>query len=225
MKSNSKRIKNLKTLISNPIYSIDEGLLLIMKLRTAMFLESIELHISLNINPRNAKQQVTSDVLLPNVIKKNKRIAVFTDEINNDLIGLGACIVGNEEILTKIRSGNIDFDILITNQKNMPKLSSVGRILGIKGLMPSLKNGTVTNDFESTIDEFSNGKINYKTDKHGVIHLVFGKDSFSMIELKQNLLTVIESVKKNKPLGIKGKYFKSLYICTSMSPSIKLFNY
>jgi len=225
MKPNSRRIKNLKTLISNPIYSIDEGLSLVTKLRTAMFLESIELHVSLNINSKNAKQQVTSDVLLPNAIKTNRRIAVFTDEINSDLIGLGACIVGNEEILTKIRSGNIDFDILITDQKNMPKLSSVGRILGIKGLMPSLKNGTITNNFGSTIDEFGNGKINYKTDKHGVIHLVFGKDNFSIIELKQNLLTIIESIKKNKPLGVKGKYFKSLHICTSMSPSIKLFNY
>jgi large subunit ribosomal protein L1 len=225
MKTNSKRIKNLKTFINKPIYNIDEGLLLIQKLNSALFLENLEIHISLNINSKNINQQVKGNLLLPNIIEKNKKIAVFTDESNEELTKLGASIVGYEDLLSEIRLGNINFDILLTNQKNMSKLSNVGRILGTKGLMPSLKNGTITDNFISTINEFNNGKINYKSDKFGVIHLVFGKSNFSFDQLKENLIVVLENINKNKPLGIKGKYLKTIYICTTMSPSIKLFNY
>jgi large subunit ribosomal protein L1 len=225
MKTNSKRIKNLKTFINKPIYTIDEGLVLIKKLSSALFLESVEIHISLNINSKNINQQVKGNLLLPNIVEKNKKIAIFTDENNEDLIKLGASMVGYEDLLSEIRLGNINFDILLTNQKNMSKLSNVGRILGTKGLMPSLKNGTITDNFATTINEFNNGKINYKSDKFGVIHLIFGKSNFSLDKLKENLITVIENINKNKPLGIKGKYLKTIYICTTMSPSIKLFNY
>tara|TARA_B110000285_G_C14976983_1_gene539447 strand:- start:20 stop:697 length:678 start_codon:yes stop_codon:yes gene_type:complete len=225
MKINSKRIKNLNTFINNSMYNIDDAILLIKNLSTTSFVESLEIHICLNINPKNIKQQIKGNILLPNVIKKNKKIAIFTDELNNDLINLGANLVGYEDLLTQISLGNINFDILLTNKKNMSKLSSVGRILGTKGLMPSLKNGTITDNFENSINELNSGKINYKSDKFGIIHLTFGKSNFSFNQIKENLISVIENISKNKPLGIKGKYFRSIYICTTMSPSIKLFNY
>jgi len=225
MKKNSKRIENLNKFVNNSIYNIDDAILLIKNLSTTSFIESLEIHICLNINSKNIKQQIKGNILLPNVIKKNKRIAIFTDELNNNLINLGANLVGYEDLLTQISLGNINFDVLLTNKKNTSKLSSVGRILGTKGLMPSLKNGTITDNFENSINEFNSGKINYKSDKFGIVHLIFGKSNFSFDQIKENLISVIENISKTKPLGIKGKYFKSIYICTTMSPSIKLFNY
>ncbi len=118
--------------------------------------------------------------------------------------------------------GELDFDLLITTPKLMPKLAKLGRVLGPKGLMPSPKAGTVTQNIKQAIDEFRKGRVDYRADKTGIVHLSFGKANFSEEQLLENFLSIYSSIEKNKPSGVKGKYFKSLYICTTMSPSISI---
>ena len=118
--------------------------------------------------------------------------------------------------------GNINFDLLIATPNMMPKLAKLGRVLGPKGLMPSPKSGTVTNTLQATLTEFKKGKFEYKADKTGVLHVSFGKTDFSNNQLTENLIALYQSIEQNRPSGVKGKYFKSLFICTTMGPSIKL---
>jgi large subunit ribosomal protein L1 len=140
----------------------------------------------------------------------------------NEMLKMGATVAGSDDLVESIAAGKLDFDILITTPQLMPKLAKLGRVLGPKGLMPSPKSGTVTQNLKETINEFKKGKIEYRADKTGIVHLNFGKANFSEKELKENLLAVYNSIEKNKPSGVKGKYFKSFFICTTMSPSIKL---
>ena len=223
MKKESKRTKLLKTLITESSYSLNEGLDVLKKLGTAKFLESVEAHISLNIDPKYGNQQLRTSLVLPNGTGKSLRIAVFSDPDSvPKLLSLGATKAGSDNLIEEITSGKLDFDILITTPQLMPKLAKLGRVLGPKGLMPSPKSGTVTQNLEEAINEFKKGKVEYRADKTGIVHLSFGKINFSTNQLKENLLTVYNSIEKNKPSGVKGRYFKSFTICTTMSPSIKL---
>jgi large subunit ribosomal protein L1 len=223
MKKESKRLTSLRTLVKQPTYSLDEGINLLKQLGTAKFIESVEAHISLNIDPKYANQQLRTSLVLPNGTGKSLRIAVFTDaEYVPEALQLGATIAGADDLLEEISAGKLDFDLLITTPKLMPKLAKLGRVLGPKGLMPSPKSGTVTQNLGEAINEFKKGKLEYRADKTGVVHLSFGKVNFSEDQLRENLLAVYSSIEKNKPSGVKGKYFKSFNICTTMSPSIKL---
>ena len=223
MKKLSKRIKELKSFITKETYPSKEAVSLVKKLAKAKFLESVEAHISLNIDPKYANQQLRTSLILPHGTGKTLKIAVFTESENiKEAIALGADYVGSDDLLEKISLGSIDFDILITSPSLMPKLTKLGKILGPKGLMPSPKSGTVSTDLKSTINEFKKGKLEYRADKTGIVHLNFGKASFTEEQLKENLQAIYQSVEKNKPSGIKGKYFKSFYICTTMSPSIQV---
>merc|ERR1712100_258557 len=177
-------------------------------------------HANLNIDPKYADQQLRTTVTLPHGVGKQLNIAVLTDEDNFDEAkNAGADIVGNAELIEDITKGNIQFDLLIATPNMMAKL---GRVLGPKGLMPSPKSGTVSSTLEATITEFKKGKFEYKADKTGVVHVSFGKSSFSEDQLVENLQALYDSIEKNRPSGVKGKYFKSLFICTTMGPSIKL---
>jgi large subunit ribosomal protein L1 len=223
MKKDSKRIKLLKNLITEEFYSLEKGISLIKEIGTAKFLESVEAHISLNIDPKYANQQLRTSLVLPHGTGKNLKIAVFTEaDYVAEALSMGATIAGADDLIEEISSGNLNFDILITTPQLMPKLAKLGRILGPKGLMPSPKSGTVTQNLKEAINEFKKGKLEYRADKTGIVHLNFGKINFSEEQLKENLLAVYNSVEKNKPTGVKGKYFKSFFICTTMSPSINL---
>jgi len=223
MKKDSKRIKNLKSLITKPTYSVEDGINLLKELGTAKFVESTEAHISLNIDPKYGNQQLRSSLVLPNGTGNSLRIAVFTEsDYIQEALKLGATIAGSDDLIENITAGKLDFDILITTPQLMPKLAKLGRVLGPKGLMPSPKSGTVTTNLAEAINEFKKGKLEYRADKTGIVHLSFGKVNFSSKELKENLETVFLSIEKNKPSGVKGKYFKSFTICTTMSPSLKL---
>lgn len=223
MKKDSKRIRNLKTLITKNSYSVDEGINLIKNLGTAKFVESVEAHISLNIDPKYANQQLRTSLVLPNGTGKTIRIAVFTEaDYVEEVLKSGATIAGSDDLIEQISTGNLNFDLLITTPQLMPKLAKLGRILGPKGLMPSPKSGTVTQNLKETINEFKKGKLEYRADKTGIVHLNFGKVSFTENELKENLFALYTSLEKNKPTGVKGRYFKTFNICTTMSPGISL---
>jgi large subunit ribosomal protein L1 len=223
MKKYSKRLEELKKLILEDPYSFDQGVSLVKQISNTKFLESVEAHIALNIDPKYANQQLRTSLVLPNGTGKSLRIAVFTEtDYVAEALKLGATLAGSDDLIEEISSGKLDFDILITTPQLMPKLAKLGRVLGPKGLMPSPKSGTVTQNLKETINEFKKGKIEYRADKTGIVHLNFGKANFSEKELKENLLAVYNSIEKNKPSGVKGKYFKSFFICTTMSPSIKL---
>jgi large subunit ribosomal protein L1 len=221
MKKYSKRIKNLNSLITEETYSFDQAILLLKKLGTAKFIESVEAHISLNIDPKYANQQLRTSLVLPNGTGKSLRIAVFTEtDYVDEVLKMGATVAGSDDLIEEMNKGKLDFDLLITTPQLMPKLAKLGRILGPKGLMPSPKSGTVTTNLKEAINEFKKGKLEYRADKTGIVHLNFGKINFSEEQLKENLLAVYNSIEKNKPTGVKGRYFKSFNICTTMSPGL-----
>jgi large subunit ribosomal protein L1 len=224
MRKLSRRHKENIEKTKNKIYSnLDEAIQILKETATTKFVESVELHANLNIDPKYADQQLRTTVTLPHGIGKKLTIAVLTDDENfSEAENAGAAIVGNNELIESITKGNIDFDLLIATPNMMPKLAKLGRVLGPKGLMPSPKSGTVSSTLEATLTEFKKGKFEYKADKTGVVHVSFGKSDFTEIQLVENLQALYNSIEKNRPSGVKGKYFKNLFICTTMGPSIKL---
>ena len=224
MQKFSRRYKENLKRTGKEIYSnVEEAITVLKETATTKFVESVELHANLNIDPKYADQQLRTTVTLPNGIGKQIVIAVLTNEENfTEAESAGADIIGNDELIEKITQGNINFDLLIATPNMMPKLAKLGRVLGPKGLMPSPKSGTVSSNLTSTLTEFKKGKFEYKADKTGIVHVNFGKSDFTKTQLIENLEALYKSIEQNRPSGVKGKYFKSLFICTSMGPSIKL---
>jgi len=219
----SKRFNQLQNLVTQESYSLVEAIYLLKKLQSTKFIESVEAHIALNVNPKYTDQQLRASVTLPHGTGQKLKIAVLAEVENKTaFLEQGADIVGNEDLLTDIGQEKINFDILITTPSLMPKLTKLGKILGPKSLMPSPKAGTVVQNISEAIQDVRKGKIEYRTDKTGIIHLSFGKTTFLESNLQENLLKIYESIEKNKPASIKGKYFKTIYLCTSMSPSIRI---
>jgi large subunit ribosomal protein L1 len=224
MRKLSRRHKENLTRTKNKIYSnLEEAISMLKETATTKFVESVELHANLNIDPKYADQQLRTTVTLPNGVGKETNIAVLTNEENFEEAKLaGANIVGNDDLIEQITQGDINFNLLIATPNMMPKLAKLGRILGPKGLMPSPKSGTVSNTLEATLKEFKKGKFEYRADKTGIVHINFGKTNFTKNELIENLKALYKSIEQNRPSGVKGKYFKSLFICTSMGTSVKL---
>ena len=224
MRKLSRRHKENVQKTKDKIYSnLNEAIKILKETATTKFIESVELHANLNIDPKYADQQLRTTVTLPNGIGKQLKIAVLTNDENFDeATNAGADIVGNNELIEDITKGTINFDLLIATPNLMPKLAKLGRVLGPKGLMPSPKSGTVSNTLNATITEFKKGKFEYKADKTGIVHVSFGKSDFTIDQLIENLQALYNSIEKNRPSGVKGKYFKTVSICTTMGPSIKL---
>jgi len=224
MRKLSRRHEENVVKTKSKIYSsLDEAIQTLKETATAKFTESVELHANLNIDPKYADQQLRTTVTLPHGVGKQMTIAVLTNDTNfEEAKTAGADIVGSNELIEDITQGNINFDLLIATPDMMPKLAKLGRVLGPKGLMPSPKSGTVSNTLTETLTDFKKGKFEYKADKTGVVHVTFGKVNFTEIQLRENLETLYNSIEKNRPSGVKGKYFKSVFLCTTMGPSIKL---
>jgi len=220
----SRRHKENVEKTKNKIYSnLDQAIQVLQETATAKFVESVELHANLNIDPKYADQQLRTTVTLPHGVGKQVKIAVLTNDENFDeATKAGADIVGNDELIENITKGNIDFDLLIATPNMMPKLAKLGRVLGPKGLMPSPKSGTVSSTLTATLTEFKKGKFEYKADKTGIVHATIGKVDFTTTQLVENLKAFYNSIEKNRPSGVKGKYFKSVSICSTMGPSLKL---
>jgi large subunit ribosomal protein L1 len=222
-KLSRRQTENIKKTKNNIYSSLEEAIAVLKETATTKFIETVELHANLNIDPKYADQQLRTTVTLPNGIGKQVIIAVLTNDENfKEAEEAGADIIGNDDLIENITKGNINFDLLIATPNMMPKLAKLGRVLGPKGLMPSPKSGTVTSKLETTLTEFKKGKFEYKADKTGIVHVSFGKSDFTDIQLIQNLQALYKSIEQNRPSGVKGKYFKSLFVCTTMGSSIKL---
>ena len=222
-KLSPRQKENYKKTESIIFSNLEEAIKMLKETSTAKFIETVELHANLNIDPKYADQQLRTTVTLPNGVGKVIKIAVLTTEDNFTEAKEGrADKVGSDDLIQEISQGNIDFDLLVATPEMMPKLAKLGRVLGPKGLMPSPKSGTVTTNILSTLSEFKKGKFEYKADKTGVVHVSFGKSSFTETQLVENLTALHQSIEQNRPSGVKGKYFKNMFICTSMGPSIQL---
>ena len=224
MRKLSRRKNENLSKIKDKVYSsLDEAITTLKETATTKFIESVELHANLNIDPKYADQQLRTTVTLPHGVGKELTIAVLTNDENfEEAKNAGAQIVGNDDLIADIAKGEIQFDLLVATPNMMPKLAKLGRVLGPKGLMPSPKSGTVSSTLDATITEFKKGKFEYKADKTGVVHISFGKTNFDKTQLVENLTALYQSIEKNRPSGVKGKYFKSMFICSTMGPSIKL---
>jgi large subunit ribosomal protein L1 len=224
MRKVSRRHKENLEKTKNTVYlDLETAIAALKETATTKFIESVELHANLNIDPKYADQQLRTTVTLPHGIGKQVRIAVLTNEENFEEVKVSnADIVGNDDLIEQITQGNLNFDLLIATPNMMPKLAKLGRILGPRGLMPSPKSGTVTSTLTETLNEFKKGKFEYKADKTGIVHVNFGKVSFSNQQLIENLKALYQSIEQNRPSGVKGKYFKNLFITTTMGSSIKL---
>ena len=196
-------------------YTLVDGLELATKTNPAKFDASVELHINLGVDPRHADQNIRDNLVLPAGTGKNVRVAVFADEKVE-----GADIAGVEEITKQLDKGQMNFDILIATPTNMAKLGKYARALGPRGLMPNPKSGTVTTDVAKAVAEAKAGRVEYRVDSTGIVHIAIGKVSFGAAKLEENARAVLASIKSNKPNSVKGNYIKAIHLATTMGPSI-----
>jgi large subunit ribosomal protein L1 len=224
MKKRSKRYKEIiKKIDKNKLYSLDDAIGLIKETAKVKFDETVELSIRLGIDTSNQTSQVRGAVTLPKGTgKKIKILAIAEGKSASDAKKEGADFVGGDELIEKIQNGWIDFSSVVTTPDMMKKLAKAGKVLGPRGLMPSPKTGTVADDLGKVIREMKLGRIEFCNDKFGNLHLTVGKSSFSTSDLKENIVTLIKAVLKEKPSSAKGTYLQKAYISTSMGPSVKL---
>jgi large subunit ribosomal protein L1 len=203
-------------------YSIEEACELVKKTATAKFDESIDVNFNLNIDPKQADQQLRGAMTLPHGNGKSVRVLAITDKVS-DATAAGADFVGQQDMLDKIQKENwFDFDVIVATPNMMGLLGRMGRVLGPKGLMPNPKTGTVTPDIANAVKEIKNGKISYRNDKDGNLAVNFGKASFDAAKLADNLKAVVETINKIKPAAVKGTYILSATISSTYGPAIKV---
>nr|YP_009394429.1 ribosomal protein L1 [Leptosiphonia brodiei]ARW62991.1 ribosomal protein L1 [Leptosiphonia brodiei] len=222
MVKHSRRFKTIiQELDKTSLYSPDDALALLKKFSSVNFIETLEAHISLGLDPKYADQQLRSTVILPKGSGKIVKVAVIAQGEGLHTASLaGADKVGSEDLIEEILKGYLDFDKLVATPDMMLMIAKLGRILGPRGLMPSPKSGTVTNNLKDAIREFKSGKLEYKIDRTGILHVPIGKINFSVNDLKINLKALQSSIERNRPSGSKGKYWKSLYLSSTMGPGI-----
>jgi large subunit ribosomal protein L1 len=227
MKHGKRYRSTMENIDKNKIYPIDEALELVKGNKVAKFDESVEMHIRLSVDPKKGDQQVRGTVVLPHGTGKSKKVAVITSTKAKEAKEAGADVLGGEELIEKIKSGKIfsskdSFDILVATPEMMPKLASVAKILGPKGLMPSPKTETVTDKIKEAVEMLKKGKISFKNDDTSNVHQVIGKISFEKDKLAENHKVFLEALTKARPAAVKGKFILSISICSTMGPGIKV---
>ena len=220
----SKKMKEALSLVESKTYEISEALDLVQKLPKAKFDESVELHVKLGVDSKQADQQVRGTIVLPNGTGKAKKVLVLAKAEKAEAAEkAGADYVGDDDMIQKISSGNwLDFDVIVATPDMMPSLGRIAKILGPKGLMPNPKAGTVTVDTAKAVAEIKAGKVEYRLDKNNIIHTSIGKVSFGTEKLAENYNALMDAVIKAKPAAAKGTYLKSIAISTTMGPGIKI---
>ena len=204
-------------------YALEEAVPLVQKVKFAKFDETVELHMRLGVDPKHADQMVRGTVVLPNGLGRSKKVLVIASgDKQREAEEAGADFVGGEDAVAKIQGGWIDFDAVIATPDMMRSVGRLGKVLGPRGLMPNPKTGTVTMDVAKAVKETKAGKVEFRVDKTGIIHAPVGKTGFATDKLHENALTLIQAVVKAKPAAAKGKYVKSVTICSTMGPGVKL---
>ncbi|MBV8883757.1 MAG: 50S ribosomal protein L1 [Chroococcidiopsidaceae cyanobacterium CP_BM_RX_35] len=219
----SRRLQELQKKVEDRAYQPMEALSLLKETATAKFPETAEAHIRLGIDPKYTDQQLRTTVALPKGTGQTIRVAVIArGEKVTEATNSGADIVGSEELIEEIQKGRMDFDRLIATPDMMTQVAKLGRLLGPRGLMPSPKGGTVTFDIGQAISEFKAGKLEFRADRTGIVHVMFGKVSFPSEDLLVNLKALQETIDRNRPSGAKGRYWRSIYVSATMGPSIQV---
>ena len=204
-------------------YSVGEAVSLVKSLSKRKFDESVDVVVQLGVDPRKADQMVRGTVALPSGTGKTVRIVVFAQGDRAAAArAAGADVVGAEDLVAQIEGGFLDFDVAIASPDLMPMVGKLGRALGPRGLMPNPKTGTVTDDVAKAVTEFKGGKVEYRTDRHGNVHVPVGKVSFAEADLAQNVVAVIDELMKVKPAAAKGKYMKKAVLSSTMGPGVKV---
>ncbi|MBQ3352884.1 50S ribosomal protein L1 [Candidatus Saccharibacteria bacterium] len=217
--------ESAKLIEKGKIYNLKDAIDLAIKSNPAKFDASLEIHARLGVDPRQADQNIRTTIVLPNGNGKSVRVAVFAPlDVCKAAKAAGADIAEDEEFLKQLEKGTINFDVLISTPQYMPKLGKYARLLGPKGLMPNPKAGTVTTDVEKAVKESKAGKVEYRVDKQSIVHIGVGKISFGADKLLENANTFFDSLKAKKPASLKGSYVKSVFITTTMGPSIAVEN-
>lgn len=224
MKTQSKRYKeSVKLVEKDKAYQLKEAIAILKKMPAPKFDGSVDLHFALNVDSKKSDQMVRGTVSLPHGTGKTVRVAVFCKGEHERIAKeSGADVVGGNELIDKVTAGFLDFDCAIATPDIMKDLSKLGKLLGPRGLMPSPKTGTVTNDIAKAISDVKKGKVEFRVDKQGGIHLGVGKISFTPEKIFENASCVIDALNEAKPASVKGKFVKSSYISVSMNPGLKL---
>ncbi|MDI9481225.1 MAG: 50S ribosomal protein L1 [Syntrophomonadaceae bacterium] len=223
MKKSKAYRESLTKFDRHHLYEPSEALEIVKQMATAKFDETIEVHIKLGVDPRHADQQVRGTVSLPHGTGKTRRVLVFAKgEKIKEAENAGADYVGGEELAEKIQGGWFDFEVAVATPDMMSVVGKLGKILGPRGLMPNPKAGTVTFDIERTINELKAGRIEYRVDKTAIIHAPIGRASFDIDKLMENLNAFAEALIKAKPAAAKGQYMRSVTVCSTMSPGVKI---
>jgi large subunit ribosomal protein L1 len=223
MKQRSRRFQELAKKVEERPYEPLEALQLLKETATAKFPEAAEAHVRLGIDPKYTDQQLRTTVILPKGTGQTVRVAVIArGEKVTEATNAGADVVGSEELIDQIQKGFMEFDKLIATPDMMTQVAKLGKLLGPRGLMPSPKSGTVTFDLPQAIEEFKAGKLEFRADRTGIVHVMFGKANFSTEDLLVNLKALQETIDRNRPSGAKGRYWRTFYVAATMGPAIEL---
>lgn len=220
----NRLLEQKKRIDQERLYGPREALELLKDLEGAKFDESVEVHVNLNVDPRRADQMVRGTLMLPNGTGKTRRVAVFAEgDSAREAEEAGADIVGSEDLAARVQNDNfLDFDVAVATPDQMRVVGRLGQILGPRGLMPNPKSGTVTPNVGRAVEDIKKGKIEYRVDRYGIIHGIIGKKSFDLESLIQNYFSMRDELQRVRPAPVKGRYFKSITLTTTMGPSIKV---
>ena len=224
MKHGKKYIDSVKTIEATKLYDVNEAINIVLDTAKAKFDETVELHVRLGVDPKQADQQVRGVLVLPNGTGKSVKVLVLAKgEKADQAKEAGADFVGAEEMVQKIQTENwFDYDVIITTPDMMGLVGRIGKILGPKGLMPNPKSGTVTMDVAKAIKDTKAGKVEYRLDKNAIIHCAIGKKSFGAQKLQENYEALMDAIIKAKPAAAKGQYVKSVSLASTMGPGVKI---